>query len=238
MGPSVFLPMPMSAPLDIPTLLARVPLFQGLSPEELAPIARGTREMSAAKGHILFHKGDPCNGMHLVVYGQVKLAITSPQGGEKVVEVLSQGQTFGEALMFAEKPYIVYGQTLADSQLLFIAKEALFAELDREPRLGRKMMAGLSRRLHQMVTDVAAYTLQSGRQRVIGFLLRDLPEQQAGGPVTLHLSTSKGVLASRLNLTQEHFSRILHELAEAGLIRVEGRHIHIPDGEALRRYDL
>jgi CRP-like cAMP-binding protein len=56
--------------------------------------------------------------------------------------------------------------------------------------------------------------------------------------VTVTLPTNKGVIASRLNLTQEHFSRILHELSDKELISVEGRKIHIPDVEKLRDYDL
>ena len=44
--------------------------------------------------------------------------------------------------------------------------------------------------------------------------------------------SGKGVIASRLNLTQEHFSRILHELSESGLITVDGRTIRIPSGLA------
>ena len=55
--------------------------------------------------------------------------------------------------------------------------------------------------------------------------------------LTVTLPTSKGVIASRLNLTQEHFSRILHELSEKGLILVKGRKISIPDVEKLRTYD-
>jgi hypothetical protein len=66
-----------SLPVNIEALLSHVPLFQGLAQEELDRIARGTREMHAGKGEILFHKGDPCNGFHLLVYGQIKLAFTS-----------------------------------------------------------------------------------------------------------------------------------------------------------------
>ena len=55
--------------------------------------------------------------------------------------------------------------------------------------------------------------------------------------LTVTLPTSKGTIASRLNLTQEHFSRILHELSEKGLILVKGRKISIPDVEKLRTYD-
>jgi CRP-like cAMP-binding protein len=123
---------------------------------------------------------------------------------------------------------------LVDSRLLHISKSVIFEEIDRQPRLARKMIAGLSLRLHQLVHDVESYSLRSGRERIIGYLLRDLPDNALGQPdVTIDLPTSKGTIASRLNLSQEHFSRILNELSEAGLIRVEGRKIHIPDLQRL-----
>ena len=223
--------------LNIAALLSHVPLFSGLDTGEIARIARGTREIHVAKGDILFHKGDSPTGFYLVVYGQVKLAISSSQGSEKVVDILSQGQTFGEAVMFMERPYMVYAQALKDSQLLLIAKSAILDELEKDPKLGRKMIASLSMRLHHLITDVEAYSLHSGRQRIIGYLLRETTDTDATA-LTITLPTSKGVIASRLNLTQEHFSRILHELTEAGLIVVEGRRITIPDVPKLRAYDL
>ena len=166
----------------------------------------------------------------------MKLAFTSPQGGEKVVDIVAQGQTFGEAVMFMDKPFVVYAQALADSVLLHISKAAIIDELDKEPKLGRKMIAGLAMRLHHLISDVESYSLRSGRQRVIGYLLRDTPTDRAP-QVTVTLPTNKGVIASRLNLTQEHFSRILHELSEKGLIVVEGRNIHIQDVNRIRAYD-
>ena len=223
--------------LNIAALLSHVPLFSGLDTGEVARIARGTREIHVNKGDILFHKGDSPTGFYLVVYGQVKLAISSSQGIEKVVDILSQGQTFGEAVMFMERPYMVYAQALKDSQLLLIAKSAILDELEKDPKLGRKMIASLSMRLHHLITDVEAYSLHSGRQRIIGYLLRETTDTDAAA-LTVTLPTNKGIIASRLNLTQEHFSRILHELTEAGLIVVEGRRITIPDVPKLRAYDL
>lgn len=222
--------------MNIEALLAHVPLFNELDAAEIARLARGTREVAAARGDILFHKGDTPSGFHLIVYGQVKLAFTSPQGGEKVVDILGQGQTFGEAVMFMDRPFMVYAQALADSLLLHISKTAIIEELNSDPKIGRKMIAGLSMRLHHLITDVESYSLHSGRQRIIGYLLRE-QVGDAEKAITVTLPTNKGVIASRLNLTQEHFSRILHELSEKGLIVVEGRRIHIPDVEKLRVYD-
>ena len=223
--------------INIEALLAHVPLFNGLEADEIARIACGTRELGVAHGDILFHKGDVSSGFHLIVYGQIKLAFTSAQGGEKVVDIVGQGQSFGEAVMFMDKPYMVYAQALSDSRLLHISKTVILDELERDPKLGRKMIAGLSIWLHQLITDVESYSLHSGRQRIIGYLLRDNLDSDARA-LTVTLPTSKGVIASLLNLTQEHFSRILHELTENGLITVEGRKIGIPDVEKLRGYDL
>lgn len=230
--------MQATQPINIEALLSHIPLFNGLAPEEVARIGRSTREIRASKGDILFHKGDACNGFHLLVYGQVKLAFTSAQGNEKVVEILTQGQSFGEALMFMEKPYIVFAQALTESLLLHVSKAAVFEELERDHQLGRKMLAGMSMRLHQLMSDVESYSLHSGKQRIIGYLLRELPEaDQNGVKVAITLPTNKGVIASRLNLTQEHFSRILHELSELELIVVEGRKIHIPSVAKLRQHE-
>jgi CRP-like cAMP-binding protein len=230
--------MPNSHPLNIEALLTHVPLFNGLAADEIARIARSTREIHATKGDILFHKGDQCTGFHLLVYGQIKLAFTSPQGSEKVVEIIGAGQSFGEAIMFMDKPYIVFAQALADSLLLHVSKAAVYEELQRDHNLCRKMLAGMAMRLHQLMNDVESYSLHSGKQRIIGYLLRELAEEdQNGTNVAVTLPTNKGIIASRLNLTQEHFSRILHELTELGLIVVEGRKIHIPSVANLKKHE-
>ena len=222
--------------LNIPALLAHTPLFQGLTSDELTAIATGTREQSLARGEVLFHRGTPSDGFYFLIYGQIKLSFISPQGGEKVVEIISPNQTFGEAVMFMGKPYPVTSTALSDCQLIHIDKTVLFAELDHDPQLARKMLAGLSIKLHRMLADLESFSLQSAKERVIGYLLRELPDDAAPGePIDIALPTSKGTIASRLNITQEHFSRILHELAEDGSIVVAGRTIRIPSPDRFRR---
>lgn len=224
--------------VNVEELLTHVPLFNGLAPEEIARIGRSTREIHADKGDILFHKGDPCNGFHLLVYGQVKLAFTSSQGNEKVVEVLGPGQSFGEAIMFMDKAYILFAQTLSDSLLLHVSKAAIYYELEQDHSLCKKMLAGMALRLHHLISDVESYSLRSGKQRIIGYLLREIPEGEQGNQsVVINLSISKGIIASRLNLTKEHFSRILHELIDEGLIIVDSRKIVVPDLSNLRRHE-
>src|SRR5690554_3154431 len=217
----------------IRNLLSRVPLFDQLDEHELTQIATGTVEQHVRRGEAIFHRGEPCNGFHIMVYGQVKLIAVSPAGAEKVVRLLGPGESFGEALMFLDRPYILSAVALADSMLLTVDKSVLIDELDSNPMMARRMIAGLSQRLHSFVSDVQSYSLHSGTQRVIGYLLQ---AQEAAGDSELRLEVGKNVIASRLNLTPEHFSRILHDLSSRNLIRVEGRHITILDEDGFREH--
>ncbi len=215
------------------TFLARMPLFNAMSPEELAAIAEGTTERHVDRGGIIFQRGDACHGLHLVIFGQVKLTASNASGAEKIIELIGPGHSFGEALMFMEKPYIVSATALADTLLLHVTSAAIFAGIDRDPRFARKMLAGLSRRMHGLIDDAASYALRTGTQRVIGFLLRD---DATGDGCLVTLPVSKAVVASRLNLTPEHFSRILSDLAAHGLIGVQGRLVTILSIDGLRQY--
>jgi CRP-like cAMP-binding protein len=221
--------------IKIQAFLANLPMFSEMNAEELDRIAASTLPLHAEKGQSLCHTGDPCTGFHVVVYGQVKLGFTSPQGVEKVIEIVRPGQSFGEALMFLDQPYIVFAQALADSMLLHVARRTVLDELQRDPGFALRMLSGLSRRLHGLVRDVEAYTLRSSHERVIGYLLAEVPESANGGAAEVHLTPGKSVIASRLNMTPEHFSRILHELGNAGLVEIHGRTVRIPDLERLRQ---
>jgi len=238
-------PAPARAPrrpaIKVEAFLAKLPMFREMSAEEIGRIAAGTHSLRIEKGERIFHHGDPCAGFHIVVYGQVKLGFTSPQGSEKVVEIVGPGQTFGEALMFLERPYIVSAHALADTMLLHVAKYVVFDEIARDPAFARKMLSGLALRLHGLVRDVEAYSLRSSAERVIGYLLSAACGEEADGagartPREVLLSAGKGVLASRLNMTPEHFSRVLHELLVAGLISVDGKTVRILDLERLRTH--
>ncbi|MHB1333450.1 MAG: Crp/Fnr family transcriptional regulator [Sulfuriferula sp.] len=221
----------------IHSLLTNVPLFRALKSAEIQCITLGTKVLKAARGEILFHSGDTPSGFYLIVYGQIKLAFTSPLGVEKVVHLIGPGESFGEAVMFLDKPYLVSSQALADSLLIHVGKTVLLDEIERNPGFARKMLAGLSMRLHTLVQDVEAYSLRSSVQRVIGYLLQnDQGNSSEGEVLRFHFPARKLIIASRLNISPETLSRILHDLSVAGLIHVEGKQVTVLDIERLRAY--
>lgn len=217
-------------------LLSHLPLFNEFTAEEIHRIAAGTHQKHVAKGETLFRKGDPVNGFYMVVYGQIKLSLHVPSGAEKVIEIIGAGQSFGEAVMFLERPYPVFAQALADSLVVHIASASIFCGNEHDFRLAKKMLAGMSIKLHRLVNDVETYSLLSSTQRVIGFLLQH-EAQDSTGKVCVSLPAGKAVIASRLNITPETFSRILHDLSTAGLITAQGKDIVINDVEKMRAFD-
>ncbi|MDP2827442.1 MAG: Crp/Fnr family transcriptional regulator [Sulfuricellaceae bacterium] len=227
----------MSHSVNIPAILANIPLFREMSPEEIGLIAQETREQHLLRGNVLFQRGDASSGFYMVVHGQIKLALSSPQGIEKVVELFGPGQSFGEAVMFMNKPYPVYAQALVDTLVLHIGKQAVFGGIEADPVFCRKMLAGLSIRLHRMIHYVESFSLRSSAQRVIGYLLQDMEETPEDSEITVSLPANKNVIASNLNITPETFSRILHNLATEGLIEVTGKDVRIKNIAKLRAYD-
>ena len=229
--------------LDIPQILTRLPLFLELAPEQITYSTEHTREKRLEKGGVLFQKGDMPRGFYVIVFGQIKLALPSSQGNEKVINILGPRQSFGEAAMFMDRPYPVFSEALADTLLLHIARNCVFEMLEQDTSFARRMLAGLSMRLHSLVQDVESYSLRSSAQRVIGFLLQhcdhEFPDKtDRANEQTIALPTSKQVIASRLNLTPETLSRIFHDLTDAQLITVHGKQITIHDIDRLRTFEL
>lgn len=225
---------------DVPRYLSVLPLFNDLSPSELTHVAQGCMLRRLARADMVFRTGDPCEEFHVVATGQVKLFVLSSQGQEKVVELISAGQSFGEAIMFTDRPYILSAQALVDTLLLTVSKKAVLDEIARDHRFALRMLAGVSRRMHGLIHDVEAYALHSGLQRVIGYLLRDqaVDECEAGEVRTVSLPVSKATIASRLSLTPEYFSRVLHDLESRGLIEIDRRDIRIVDAPGLARFQM
>ena len=100
--------------IKVQAFLANLPLFSEMTPEELDRIAAGTETLQVSKGEEVCHRGDPVTGFHVVVYGQVKLGFTSPQGVEKVVEIVRPGQSFGE-----EPQKFLYPTTIFFTSIFF-----------------------------------------------------------------------------------------------------------------------
>lgn len=223
---------------DMPRYLSVLAMFSDLSQEECERLAKGCQLKRLSRGDSILRTGEICDAFYVVVMGQVKLYVASPSGQEKIIEIVSPGQSFAEAMMFIGMPCILNAQALSDAVIVCISKQAVLSEIEQDPRFSMHMLAGISRRLHRLVKDVEGYALHSGMQRLIGYLLRDVEDDaiNSNGIVTVSFPVSKATIASRLSLTPEYFSRVLHELEIEGFIEIDKREIRILDVKRLASY--
>lgn len=221
---------------NLTQVLTRFFIFRELSLEQCELIAHHCQLVEVPRGGLIFNRGDPARGLYLLLEGQIKLGVTSPNGTEKVISIVSPGESFGEAVLFLERQFPVYAQGTQDAKLLLVPKNIIFSLLDTDPTVARKMLAGLSVRMHQLVQDIEMLSLQSCTQRFIGFLLQISADAADANSVTL--PASKATIASLLNLTPETLSRTMTKLQQAGLIEVNGKEIVITDIARLRNFEL
>lgn len=216
-------------------LLREVPLFQDVDVGAIERLATGAVQVDLPGKTVIFKRDDASRGLYAVVSGQVKLALQGAHGAERVVELVGPGGVFGEIAVLNGR-HLLTAETLADTRLLHLARSAVTAELECTPEFTRAMVAILSRRFQHLLGALEDCTLRSGVERVTSYLLNRLPPSPANSHAVVTLPAKKGVIASQLNLTHEHFSRLLHEIEAAGVIQVNGRDILIPDIGKLRAF--
>jgi len=217
---------------DLADALRRLPLFEGLTDEQLRRLAAGCRRHTLDRGELLFYRGTPAAGFFGVVSGAVQLSLANADGVVKVVEIVRADQSFGEAVHFLHRPYPVDAVALEATRLVEVPGSVLDALLAEDPELSRTMLAALSARLHSLVRDIEMLTLRSAAQRVVGFLVGELTDS-ATGPARLRLASPAHVLASRLGMSPETFSRVLRDLQDQELIVKNGRDLTILDPDRL-----
>jgi len=213
---------------QIEGMLARLPIFRQTTPAHLQRLARHAELRHVSRNTLLYQRGDPATGFYALVFGQVKLSLHAPDGTEKVLRLVVPGETFAESVLFDVQPQPVNALVLADSCLLFLPAQPLEHLLEHDRAFARALLASLSKRIHMLIADIEAYSLSSGTQRLAAFL-HGLAGPSDPAPVRVRLPANKTVIASRLGITKETLSRLLHELTAQGLVEVLRREIVLRD---------
>lgn len=206
--------------------LAGVPLFGGMPEAQLEEFASSSHERKYQKGEMIYLQGERPSGLLHVLTGQIKVSVTSEEGDEKVIEIYSEGNSFGLAELFGQVPCCSFAQAVAPTALLIVGKHAIASAINRIPGLAGRLLSELADRMSALQQDIATYCFHSANRRTLDFLIQ---QAEPGDIPTVELSIRKQLIAARLGLTPESFSRSLRELANAGLITVTGRRVTLDD---------
>lgn len=210
-------------------------LFRAFDPEQLATMVAATDRIHLAQGQRLFNQRDPIQRFFYLESGRMKLYRVSPEGHEKVIDLIGAGQTFAEAVVFMERDsgYPVNADALESTRLLGFSAPVFLGLLRESNESCLQLMGAMSKRLRWQVNEIDRLALQSATSRFVGFILNPGTDTVTDG-TEVELNMPKNVLASRLSIQPETFSRILARLSAAGLIRVVKQGITLLDVEKLR----
>lgn len=185
------------------------------------------------RGETLFLQGDRAQVVHVVLDGWVKLYRIAPNGNEAVVNVITRGKSFGEAVAFRNQTYPVSAEAVTDCKILLISTKTLVALIREQPELALAVLSSTFRHLHEMVAQLEQIKSQTGAQRVAEFILDLCPVEKGSCVVTLPYD--KVLIAGRLGMKPESLSRAFSKLRPVGL-RIARNHASIDDVEKLRDY--
>jgi CRP-like cAMP-binding protein len=218
---------------DIKATLTRCVLFKTLAPAALGQLTERAKTVSIRRGARIYDAGERCPGVYIVVSGRVMLSVGAQPEAGKVIDLIGNGGHFGLAAAILDGVQNVAADALIDSVLIVVPRAVLLELAAEHAELGLQIATALSRGIVSLTDDIEAYSLHSGRQRVANYLLR-IAAANAARSRPFPLPAKKSIIASRLGLTPEYFSRMLHDLIVTHAIVVEGRQITILDPALLR----
>ena len=182
------------------------------------------------EGESLFFQGDDAVDFYYVISGRIKLFRLSPDGKEKVVAIMEDGATFAEALMFMNKQhYPVTATALSPTRVIGINGVDFKAMLLESVDTCFLLLGQISNRMRYLVREIDALSLETGTVRTVCYLLHQAPADSN----CFDLQIAKSVIASRLSVKPETFSRILKNLQDLNIISIEGKRVTIHDRDAM-----
>ncbi|MCH8178327.1 MAG: Crp/Fnr family transcriptional regulator [Proteobacteria bacterium] len=166
-------------PVDVTAGLRGTPVFRALPDDVLHRLAQDAQVLTLSRSDMLFHRGQPCEGLHVLLQGQAKVyaRVDKAQDGgqdkcqEKVIEVVTAPACLGESMLSGEVDHRVHAAMLSDGVVLLLPRASVMRELQDSPALAVQLLADVSGRLNRMVHDIEAVTLHSAAQRVVAYLL-------------------------------------------------------------------
>jgi CRP-like cAMP-binding protein len=185
------------------------------------------------KGAVLFHQGEPATAFFVILDGWVKIARITVEGDEAVVGVFRRGEVFAEAAMFLGGRYPANAEVVVPARLLRVDGEALRRQIKQDPDLALCMLASASYHLKFLVEQIEHIKLLSAPKRIATFLVQEC--KAGSGRCVIELPYEKLLIASRLGMKPESFSRAIAKLKAYG-VAVKNEMVTIESVERLMEF--
>lgn len=219
------------------TMLRNVPLFAGLSDQELEVLADSLGKRTFGKGMIIFHKGSPGQTLYIIKAGKVRIFTLSESGQEIAVNIYGPGDVFGELALLDGLPRSAGAAAMEKTVTLTLHRDDFLRHLEAYPRMARSIMEVLSTRLRYTTAHAESLYFLDVYGRVAAKLLElaDRYGVQKEGAEEIELRLTQAKLASWVAASRESVNKVLGTLRDQGLIEIKGQRITILDRPGLKR---
>jgi CRP-like cAMP-binding protein len=221
--------------MDLAATLGKTALLENLSPRELHLLAARTVRKLFSAGEMLFSEGEPCNGLHIVARGRVRIFKTSMSGREQVLAVEGPGGSVAELPVFDGGPYPASGVAMEDAEIAYISRRDFQAYCMEHPEVALKVLAVVGARLRHLVGIIEELSFTTIRQRLASTLVKlaETEGRKTARGVEFRLPASHQEMANQLGTVRELISRNLMRMQAEGLLDVDARQIVVKDMEGL-----
>ncbi len=214
--------------------LTRFPILAALKPQQREHAIARARIVSLERGQYLFHQGDPAQRIWLCRDGQLKLFRLSVSGQEKIIALINPGRSFAEATLFMPiRTYPVHCAALTSSEVIGFDSDALVEVLRQDTEACFRLLATMSARMQQKLSQIESLALQNAHLRVAGYLLDEFRRHDQAGE--FRLRASKKQIAGLLAIQPETLSRSLAQLKKDGVVDVRARAILVNRPDQLEK---
>ncbi len=211
-------------------------LLSSLNDLQFDEVMSKMQVLELAEGEILFSRRQAAREIFWVESGQIKLMVSSMDGMEKIIDLVSPGHTFAEAILFDKQAsYPVEASAIGASRVWSIDGLHYTGILHNSIDTCFAIMAQLSRRLHSHIAEIDRLSLHNATYRVVSYLLDQVPSTDRGAS-EVHLDIPKHIIASRLSITPETLSRTFSKLFQLDYIQIVDANILLKDLEGLKQY--
>ncbi len=218
--------------------LGGMPLFRDLDAADLATLAATVRTRRYARGEVIFHRGDPGDALHIVLTGRVKISSPSDTGVEAILTTLRPGEWFGALALLDGAPRSASATAVGATETLILPRDRFRQLVDDEPSIRDHVLTALAEEMRRLTRHVEELHFLDIAGRIAARLVRLAEEQgidRDDGEVRLDGPITQGEIAAMVGSTRQSVNKLLGQLVDDGLIRIERDAIVIQDLAALRQ---
>jgi serine/threonine protein kinase len=217
--------------------LRGIPLFASIAAEDLFELSRHVTRRHYRQGETIFHMNDFGSTLHIIETGNVKINITSEDGGHVILTYLGPGDFFGELALLDEKPRSATATSVEATRTWALERGDLLEFLKWYPEVAIRILAVVTQRLRDLNARLEEIISSDPSARLASTFLKLMQthgcETPRGWEISLPLTQPE--LAGMAGVSKTTIGRLLRQFQESGMIKTENRRYIVCTPEELRR---